>query len=267
MPDFNPVGLGKRLKLEMERQQPPLDVKALQARVIEKAGAMRGTSYGSIWSYVKGQAPLEPRREVIDALASVLGVLPSYLLAGGPRTPEEKDVADLAAERAKGNFLEALVDCAIPEFNELEIDAQGLLIQALARFRAAAPRDWFPPDDKTRPYAVHLVAFLATLRQAVFMPLWAWSDKPDLSEPATSDYIRGALAAFILSIPRQLPRPPTYRLEMYDGQSTDKPHGKPDWVRWETAIRSRSLAPRTGGKRKAGKDSLRKEAKPRKRGK
>src|SRR5689334_10691178 len=93
MPEFDPVAFGFRLREELERAG--LDVKAFQAKVVERGGAMVGTSYGSIWSFVKGHAPREPRVEVIEAMAHVLGVLPSYLMIGGPRTTEAKAAADL----------------------------------------------------------------------------------------------------------------------------------------------------------------------------
>jgi len=90
---MNPEDFGERLRWEMEDLK--WDIKHLQeelkSELDKKAAGLRGTSYGSVWSYVKGKAPAEPRREVIQGLAKLFGVLPDYLLFGGPRT--EKDVA------------------------------------------------------------------------------------------------------------------------------------------------------------------------------
>lgn len=88
MPQVDPLALGKRLSKEMARSK--LTLEGFRLAVENRSGHARGTSYGSIWSYVNGQGSAEPRRELIEAMADVLGVLPDYLLTGrGPRTKED----------------------------------------------------------------------------------------------------------------------------------------------------------------------------------
>jgi len=235
MPGFNPVALGERLREEMGKQTPPLDVKALQKRVIENAGEARGTSYGSIWSYVNGQAPLEPRREVIEGMATVFGVLPDYLLAGGPRTPEAKQVAELTAQAKVENYLEVLVTRLFPEWHELDRASQTLVQSAIERFETAGPREWWPANEDQVAGAAAFAAFLALLRESVFLPLWAWDDSPDLKAPAVRDYLRSAIAAFTLSIPKRLPRFPAYRANAH-------PQEKQHWVQVLAELVAESMA-------------------------
>ena len=90
--EFEPVGFGERLQAELDRRA--WDVKTLQKAVRTKMGKARGTSWGSIWSYVNGHAPIEPRREVMEALAELLGILPHFLMYGdGYRTAVEAAAA------------------------------------------------------------------------------------------------------------------------------------------------------------------------------
>jgi hypothetical protein len=109
---FDPQAFGERLVREMERAGIP-DVQTLQRRLAQTTSA-RGTSYASVWSYVNGRAPaVGPRQDVVDALASILGVLPGYLLAGGPRTPSEAAAEEAAraalrdAQTSDGFFWDA----------------------------------------------------------------------------------------------------------------------------------------------------------------
>lgn len=90
--EFDPVAFGGRLKVELARRD--WNVKALQEKLRAKTGKIPGTSYGSLWSYVNGQAPIEPRREAIEALAELLNILPHFLMTGdGPRTAVEAAAA------------------------------------------------------------------------------------------------------------------------------------------------------------------------------
>lgn len=97
-PTFDPEAFGRRLREAMAcphvlpdgREVEELDVKNLQEQVRAATRGATGTSYGSIWSYVNGKAPLEPRREVVEALGEILDRVPHYLMFGeGPRTPLE----------------------------------------------------------------------------------------------------------------------------------------------------------------------------------
>ena len=89
MPTFDPKAFGERLRDALE--EGGWDVKKLRQAVHTKTGGARGTSYGSVWSYVNGQAPIDPRREVVEALSELLDRLPEFLMYGeGPRTKREE---------------------------------------------------------------------------------------------------------------------------------------------------------------------------------
>lgn len=99
MPTFDPKAFGERLRNALEARG--WDVKKLREAVHTKTGGARGTSYGSVWSYVKGQAPIDPRREVVEALADLLDRLPAFLMYGeGPMTKREEQ-AQKAQERVR----------------------------------------------------------------------------------------------------------------------------------------------------------------------
>jgi transcriptional regulator with XRE-family HTH domain len=113
MGGFDPVAFGERLREELDLKG--WDVKAFQQKVAAKVpGNRMGTSYGSIWSYVNDQAPQEPRRETVEAMASLLGVRPDYLLFGGPRT--ETDVR--AAQHSEAAIAEERIDPVLEIFIE-----------------------------------------------------------------------------------------------------------------------------------------------------
>jgi transcriptional regulator with XRE-family HTH domain len=58
-------------------------------RVRTAADGARGSSYGSVWSYVNGKVA-EPRPRIVRAMADVLGVTYEWLATGdGPKTREE----------------------------------------------------------------------------------------------------------------------------------------------------------------------------------
>ena len=84
MADFDPVSFGKRLREELKEQG--WGVKRLREKLLARTGAARGTSYGSVWSYVNGEAPAEPHRKVVEAMSDLFGVMPGYLMFGGDRT-------------------------------------------------------------------------------------------------------------------------------------------------------------------------------------
>lgn len=74
-------------------------------RVRTAADGARGSSYGSVWSYVNGKVA-EPRPRIVRAMADVLGVNYGWLATGdGPRTREElarRDSTPQAAARDAG---------------------------------------------------------------------------------------------------------------------------------------------------------------------
>lgn len=99
-PSFEPEGFGWRVRNALLAKG--WDVKALQEAVRARYGNLLGSSYGSVWSYVNGKAPQEPRREVVEAMASLLDRPPRFLLFGeGPKTEREK-VAQEAAVSVRG---------------------------------------------------------------------------------------------------------------------------------------------------------------------
>lgn len=52
-------------------------------------------------------------------MADVFGVMPSYMTAGGPRTVEEELLATGGQEEATDNFVETLINEALPEYRDL----------------------------------------------------------------------------------------------------------------------------------------------------
>lgn len=86
--------LARRLATRLEEKG--WTYKEFQQRVREASDGARGTSYGSVWSYVNGEVA-EPRPRVLRAMADVLGLSVDWLVSGaGPRTRGE------AARRALG---------------------------------------------------------------------------------------------------------------------------------------------------------------------
>lgn len=144
MPTFDPVAFGARLRKEMKTHD--LDVKKLQKKVeyevTIKTGTKRGTSYGTIWSYVNGHAPLEPRREVVEALAAVLSpphdpLLSPFLLFGdGSRTRAE------AAAEAVADGREASDDDAA-----YSADLEKAFLEGLPALSTAGAASWHAIGD------------------------------------------------------------------------------------------------------------------------
>ena len=150
MPTFDPAAFGARLRDAMEKRG--FDVKKLREKVenevISKTGKKRGTSYGTVWSYVNGQAPLEPRREVVEALAEVLSperdhLLPHFLMFGeGPRT---------LAEAAAG----AVADAGDSDDSNLTADRAELekaFLEGLPALSAAGAASWHAIGDLYSQY-------------------------------------------------------------------------------------------------------------------
>ena len=88
--------LGERLSARL--QEKGWSYKEFQQKVHKAAAGARGTSYGTVWSYVKGEVA-EPRPRIVQAMADVLGLSPEWLASGdGPRTEKEVARGTLAAE-------------------------------------------------------------------------------------------------------------------------------------------------------------------------
>lgn len=82
-----PDGLARRLSSTLEERG--WGYEDFHRRVREAAAGARGSSYGSVWSYVNGKVA-EPRPRIVRAMADALGVTYEWLVSGqGPRTTEE----------------------------------------------------------------------------------------------------------------------------------------------------------------------------------
>lgn len=79
---------GRRIREEMERLD--MTLRDVQRAVKERLGAnARGTSYSGLRGYQQGEVD-HPRPHLIEAIASVLGVSPSWLMhLEGPRRPSD----------------------------------------------------------------------------------------------------------------------------------------------------------------------------------
>lgn len=100
--------------------------KEFQRRVQSAAGGARGTSYGTVWSYVNGEVS-EPRAKVVQAMADVLGLSTDWLLSGeGPRTHGE-----VARRSVRGET---------PEAKDDRTDRLGVLYRAMEAARARLPQ-------------------------------------------------------------------------------------------------------------------------------
>jgi hypothetical protein len=172
-----------------------LQLKPFQEAVQEKTGHARGTSYGQVWSYVKGQAPLEPRREVVEAMAEELGVLPTYLLYGGSRTAEEAQVVEAVAEE-EGSFLRRMQE-VIPDLQRLDPSVQLALVTLLSRHATAHQRAGkvLPPEEVEE----RMLAYLQSVWAYMWQPLVAWGQyigrDQQLDHGALNNYLMAALHA------------------------------------------------------------------------
>src|SRR5688500_18340553 len=106
MPEFNADQFGARLREALARGS--MDVKALQEAVKARTRGAGGSSYGSIWSYVNGKAPQEPRREVVEAIADVLGFSAEELRFGSPAAAPANDEGAGSFRRWKEEVRECL---------------------------------------------------------------------------------------------------------------------------------------------------------------
>jgi transcriptional regulator with XRE-family HTH domain len=87
LPTVDSQVLGARLAASL--QEKGWSYKEFQKKVQRAAGGARGTSYGTIWSYVNGEVA-EPKPRVVRAMADALGLSTHWLVSGrGPRTQKE----------------------------------------------------------------------------------------------------------------------------------------------------------------------------------
>ena len=207
MSTFDPVTFGERLRLRMDERG--LDVKSLRQQVSDATGGARGTSYGTIWSYVKGHAPLEPRREVVEALAALLDVLPEYLLHGGAKSQAEAAILEREEERDDSRFNEWMLN-ELEDLDRLDASVHLALIALLHRWLTAMERSGreLESRDEAEAYLLSTWAFL-------WEPLKAWGRWIDrnvtVDQGSLSDYMTAMLHAMNLSL--QVVAPPGLRPE------------------------------------------------------
>jgi transcriptional regulator with XRE-family HTH domain len=134
-PTFDPIAFGERLRKEMDRTGKK--TKPLHVELRDKLGKEApGTSYGQVWTYVNGQAPIEPRREVLEALAEVFNVRVEFLAFGqGARTEAEEEVRRSQAPHTEQNFWSRVHD-EIPDLAWLDLSVTGNLIGVTLRCHA-----------------------------------------------------------------------------------------------------------------------------------
>lgn len=193
-PQFEPTAFGRRLRDEMSAAD--LDVQALQVevrRLVKAAtGDTKGTSYGTIWSYVKGQAPIEPRREVIDALARVFRVRPEWLAFDrGQRTDAEEAAARLAAGAPPPqlDYVRTALREVIPDLERLAY-AEAALMSTWGLLRGR----WidYAPAEATHTNQERADILLARrLAEALLAPLQTLrlTNSPDFSAWAFEEYL------------------------------------------------------------------------------
>lgn len=202
LPSVDSQALGARLAAGL--QEKGWSYTEFQKRVQRAAKGARGTSYGTVWSYVNGEVA-EPRPRVVEAMADVLGLSAQWLTSGrGPRT--QKDIAretlreDLRNEKTDrlGNLLRAMetarsrlpplerqllerrdhvvenlvVDLLESSGRGLETYAEGEVAEAfvLIAWMMALPQRIFGPDDGGASQAggeEYVLTMAATLRLAM----------------------------------------------------------------------------------------------------
>jgi transcriptional regulator with XRE-family HTH domain len=93
-------GMAGRLREELKARS--MDLRTFAEGVREASEGAMGSSYGSVWSYVKGKVSEESLRpNIVESMARVLGVRPEWLLDGeGARTRQEEM---LRQERGKAD--------------------------------------------------------------------------------------------------------------------------------------------------------------------
>lgn len=203
MAEYSAAGFGDRLRKAMERQGWTVKshVRRLQQDVHKATRGARGTSYGSIYSYVHGQGPpSEPRREVVDALAKVLKVLPDHLLFGGPKTIEEsalgvpRDENRIAAQRLRIAVYEAVkkeAGALLPV--GVDVGIIELIMTTVARMAADTPG--VEPDHS------RFLEAASCLGRGIVGPLRALGlDPARWPEPVKAQYVLQVLATLLVPL-------------------------------------------------------------------
>lgn len=199
MEGFDKEAFGDRLQAEItERGWSVSDLQEkLKETVRKRTGRTRGTSYGSVWSYVNGQAPESgPRQEVVSALVELLDVLPGYLIHGGPATKEERALREDRGDEEPGFYEE--IRTAIPQLERLDYVVAVAFMTHLHRWVKAHLRvDYQVEEDEVVRYAESVWDYLNA-------PFQAWSERIGKEVPVdpngVSDYMMAMLHALNFSL-------------------------------------------------------------------
>lgn len=197
MHDYSPEAFGKTIREEMKRRGWS-EIRDLQERL--KRAAPPGTpglSYASVWSYVNGDGPANPRRGVVETLAELFGTRTDYLLYGGPRTDEDARV-ETDAKSAEPDLYDML-RAAIPELSDLDFAVSAALMTYMQRWTQANVRAGLPVEVDD---AIHHVMVVWEWAQE---PLNAWATRTgreplEVSRDGASDYLMAALHARNVSL-------------------------------------------------------------------
>lgn len=227
MGDYDPAEFGKRARAEFNAAGKWKDLRAFQKALRDETGGARGTTYGSVWSYVNGEGPANPQREVVQAMArlfSVSGhtVRADYLLYGGMKT-EEEAAEQRRQEAAEGAELYDQLREAIPPLAELDYAVHAALMTYLQRWVQANIRAGLAvePDD--------LMSHMERVWGWAMEPFKAWGRRTgreplDLSPYGASDYMMAVLHALNFSL--QVAQPPATAAQaaaMVDRRHSDEP--------------------------------------------
>lgn len=205
MAEYTQKGFGERLRAELEKQQR--DIRWLQNEVEKGTNGATGSSWGSIFSYVKGRGPQdEPRPKIVEALGKALGVLPNYLLYNGPRTPEDSPLLRIArVEDREGmqRLRVAVYESIKKEIGSLmpvglDVGITEMIMTAVASVARSMQMagDTHGTDDTARYKQA-----AGSLGQALVAPLRALQiDAAVWSDPAKAQYVLQAIASLLVPL-------------------------------------------------------------------
>ena len=219
-----------------------LSEEVLQAVELDGEDPPRGYSYGAIRAYRDGKTK-KPRTPALRLIARVLDVRPEWLIWNEGEMTEADERVRAAAERRfppseDPGFWMTKIDVVFPEFDCLPPDSKHLVMTAVLRYMRGLPKD-IQSKGLTAELNEALNVFLVTMAEFLCGPLYAWYGKVDPSQAKVADYLRGAVHAFLLSMPEgpieELPaitrRGPNGQVDLWHwrfSQVSEKPTEKGD---------------------------------------
>lgn len=194
MTQFDPEAFGQRLTEALTERG--WDVKTLQESLREETDTAPGTSYGSVWSYVRGKAPQDPRQEVVEAMGRLLSRTPRYLLYGvGPKNSDEEAEQVAEGPRPGAAYLDDLEEGVARGFGAGadRVLAPGVrrstIVHTHGRMRDSA-------RAAARFYAGEGRETAEPLGQALRAPLDTLGvDPADLTDSEVTEYVTGVCSA------------------------------------------------------------------------